>query len=249
MLTGKEGRTLKKKRKRLLWTLWGVALALAVGALVCSGEGDETVSVSAAQPTGYIALTFDDGPWPQTTSALLDGLAERGVKATFFLIGSQVESRAQVVRRMADEGHQIGLHTWDHVELKGKSATEICAQLDQTRQALEAIVGPVDFMLRPPYGFVDDTLRACADTPIICWSVDTEDWKDKDPDRIVQTVLQEAEDGAIILMHDIYDTSVQAALTCVDELLARGYCLVTVEDLFALRGQEAQAGQVYYALP
>ena len=99
-------------------------------------------------------------------------------------------------------------------------------------------------MLRPPYGFVDDTLRACAGVPIICWSVDTEDWKDKTVSRIVETAAAGAEDGTIILMHDIYDTSVTAALEIVDRLMDEGYYFVTVEQLLTLHGQTPENGQV-----
>ena len=196
-----------------------------------------------------VCLTFDDGPWPGTTNALLDGLAQRGVKATFFLVGEQVADRAETVRRMADEGHQIGLHTWHHVSLKGMTPDQITSQLDQTRAAIREIVGPVDLMLRPPYGFVDDTLRQWAKAPIICWSLDTEDWKDPTPSRITADILRQVKDGDIILMHDIFDTSVTAALAAVDQLLAQGYRLVTVEELFAQRGQDPQPGAVYCSLP
>ena len=104
-------------------------------------------------------------------------------------------------------------------------------------------------MLRPPYGFVDDTLRQWAKAPIICWSLDTEDWKDPTPSRITADILRQVKDGDIILMHDIFDTSVTAALAAVDQLLAQGYRLVTVEELFAQRGQDPQPGEVYCSLP
>lgn len=235
-------------KKRILWTLWAAALMLSLSALVLPAQ-DEAQPVSAQKNGGYVALTFDDGPWPKNTERLLDGLAQRGVKATFFLIGSQVEAQREVVERMAEEGHQIGLHTWDHVQLKGASQETIDGQLDACRTCLEAIVGPTDFMVRPPYGFVDDNLKQWADAPIICWSVDTEDWKDKNPARILQVCLNEVEDGSIILMHDIYDTSVEAALQTVDALMAQGYYFVTVEELFALRRETPENGVVYMSLP
>jgi peptidoglycan/xylan/chitin deacetylase (PgdA/CDA1 family) len=195
-----------------------------------------------------VALTFDDGPWPGTTDALLDGLARRGVKATFFLIGNQVESQTDTVRRMAEAGHQIGIHAWDHVQLKELTQWETQRQLNQCRQVLTALLGPVDFMVRPPYGFVDDNLKAWADAPILCWDVDTLDWQDKDPDRIVKTILDETRDGSVILMHDIFPTSVEAALRAVDALLAEGFRFVTLEELFLLRGVTPEPGQVYLSL-
>lgn len=245
---GKEGDSVDwKKRRRILWGAWVLALGLAVSAWFVSLPDGQTAA--ALPPKGYLALTFDDGPWPKTTEALLDGLAQRGVKATFFLVGEQVADHQDTVRRMADEGHQIGLHTWHHVSLQGMTREEIAAQLGNTQQTIQAVVGPEELMLRPPYGFVDETLKQWAKTPIVCWSVDTEDWKDQNVERIVQTVTQQAEDGDIILMHDIFETSVTAALACVDRLMAQGYYFVTVEELFALRGEVPQEGGVYLSLP
>ena len=223
---GKEGDSVDwKKRRRILWGAWALALGLAVSAWFVSLPDVPALpagqTAAALPPKGYLALTFDDGPWPKTTEALLDGLAQRGVKATFFLVGEQVA---------------------DHRE-------EIAAQLGKTQQTIQAVVGPEELMLRPPYGFVDETLKQWAKTPIVCWSVDTEDWKDQNVERIVQTVTQQAEDGDIILMHDIFETSVTAALACVDRLMAQGYYFVTVEELFALRGEVPQEGGVYLSLP
>ena len=220
-----------------MWGAWVLALGLAVSAWFVSLPDVPALpagqTAAALPPKGYLALTFDDGPWPKTTEALLDGLAQRGV----------------TVRRMADEGHQIGLHTCQHVSLQGMTREEIAAQLGKTQQTIQAVVGPEELMLRPPYGFVDETLKQWAKTPIVCWSVDTEDWKDQNVERIVQTVTQQAEDGDIILMHDIFETSVTAALACVDRLMAQGYYFVTVEELFALRGEVPQEGGVYLSLP
>lgn len=238
----------KKQKQALLWFLWGAALLLALlAAFVPQPEG--AVPASAPQsPGGYVALTFDDGPWPGTTDALLDGLARRGGKATFFLIGNQVEAHRETVLRMAEEGHQIGIHAWDHIQLEGLTQAETQHQLDQCRQVLTHLLGPVDFMVRPPYGFVDDNLKAWADAPIICWDVDTLDWQDKDPHRILQTILDETRDGSVILMHDIFPTSVEAALRAVDALLEEGFRFVTLEELFFLRGITPEKGQVYLSL-
>ena len=225
------------------------ATAPGTGRVVEDGGWSGGWDGPGTEEVGAVALTFDDGPWPKTTEALLDGLAQRGVKATFFLVGEQVADHQDTVRRMADEGHQIGLHTWHHVSLQGMTREEIAAQLGKTQQTIQAVVGPEELMLRPPYGFVDETLKQWAKTPIVCWSVDTEDWKDQNVERIVQTVTQQAEDGDIILMHDIFETSVTAALACVDRLMAQGYYFVTVEELFALRGEVPQEGGVYLSLP
>ena len=192
-----------------------------------------------------IALTFDDGPRRATTAALLDGLSQRGVQATFFLIGEQIVGNEDLVRRMDAEGHQIGIHTYDHVQLTGLNRADFDAQVDKTRQLLKNVLGHNDFLLRPPYGLLDEGVRAMAECPIILWSIDPEDWGDKNTERIVAHIVSEAKDGSVILLHDIYPTSVDAALRVVDALHEQGYLFVTVDQLFTARGVELQAGEVY----
>ena len=200
---------------------------------------------TAAETPGLIALTFDDGPRRSTTTALLDGLAQRGVKATFFLIGAQIEHNEDVVRRMDEEGHQIGIHTFDHVYLTGLSKADFDAQVASTRQALMDILGHDGFLLRPPYGMVDAAVRQNAGCPIILWSIDPEDWGDQNAAREVEHVVANARDGAVILLHDIFPASVEAALAIVDQLHAQGYLFLTIEELFAARHITLEAGEVY----
>lgn len=197
-------------------------------------------------PQKLIALTFDDGPRRSTTSALLDGLAQRGVPATFFVIGSLLEDKEDLILRMDAEGHQIGIHTYDHVKLLGLSPGDFAAQVDRTRGLLTDILGHNGFLLRPPYGMVDDGVRAHAGAPIILWSIDPEDWHNRDPQREAALITAKARDGSIILMHDIFTESVTAALQVVDRLHAQGYLFVTVEELFALRGTPLHPGKVYW---
>ena len=197
----------------------------------------------------FVALTFDDGPRRDTTARLLDGLRERGASATFFLVGQRIAGSEDLLRRMRDEGHQVGNHSWSHADLKSESDWGLQQEVGRTDALLRQVLGEEDYWLRPPYGFVDDTLRQWAKAPIICWSLDTEDWKEPTPSRITADILRQVKDGDIILMHDIFDTSVTAALAAVDQLLAQGYRLVTVEELFAQRGQDPQPGAVYCSLP
>lgn len=205
--------------------------------------------VPAEERVPLVALTFDDGPRTDTTAQLLDGLALREIPATFFLVGSCIPGREDIVRRMAAEGHQIGVHTYDHVQVTQLSRGEFAEQLSSTRGLLEGILGPGEFWLRPPYGIVNDAVRRWADGPLVLWSVDPEDWKDKNRARIVSDVVSRVEDGDIILLHDIYPTSVQAALEIADALTDRGFCFVTVEQMLVLRGETPRAGALYTALP
>lgn len=192
-----------------------------------------------------VALTFDDGPRRSTTTQLLDGLAQRKVPATFFVVGSRVKGNEELLQRMAREGHQIGMHTYSHTQLTGLSSAQIACEIQQGRQALTQALGPGDYWLRPPFGLVNSCVKACADSPIILWSVDPEDWRDSDTQRIVDHVVSNAKDGDIILLHDMYPSSVQAALEIVDRLGERGFCFVTVEQLLSREGDGPQKGECY----
>ena len=221
--------------------------AVQADAQVLTDEGGGPPSPQARSGDGQpklIALTFDDGPRRSTTTALLDGLAERGVKATFFLIGGQLENNEDVVRRMDEEGHQVGIHTFDHVRLTGLSKVDFDAQVETTRALLKSTLGHNDFLLRPPYGMLDESVKAWAGCPIILWSIDPEDWNDKNVDRIVEHVVSRASDGDIILLHDIYPTSVEAALRIVDALHEKGFLFLTIDELCEERKVTPSSGEI-----
>lgn len=192
-----------------------------------------------------IALTFDDGPDRTTTTQLLDGLAQRGVRATFFVVGEMVPGKEDLIARMAAEGHQIGIHSYDHVRLTGLSTADFQAQVDRTGELLGELTGQERFCIRPPYGMVDAGVEKKAPSALILWSVDPEDWKYKDAARVASHVVSHAADGDIILLHDIYPTSVEAALDIVDVLHQRGFLFVTVEELAQARHVALEPGRVY----
>ena len=207
-----------------------------------------TASAPAEIPAGeprYVALTFDDGPRRSTTARLLDGLRERGASATFFLVGEQLAGNEDLIRRMAQEGHQIGNHTWDHVRLQGDEPAHQMQEIQDTDKALKAILGDSGSWLRPPYGLIDQEMNAQIPVPMVQWSVDPRDWESRNTDQTVQAVLSEVQPGDIILLHDIYATSVEAALQIVDALTEQGYWFVTVEELLELNGIRPQAGVLY----
>jgi len=217
---------------------WGLSLVrpavLPADAAVCIPD----------QPV-YLALTFDDGPKRVTTSRLLDGLRERGASATFFLIGEQIAGNEDLVERMHREGHQVGNHTWSHAYLEKLPPEKLVAEIQRTEETLEAILGEEDYWLRPPYGRLQETQQGQIKTPLVQWSVDPEDWKYKDQKRIVSSVLQQIKPNAIILLHDIYPTSVDAALELVDVLQEQGYFFVTVEELLQINQIEPRSGTFY----
>ena len=189
----------------------------------------EPVAVDPDRP--MVALTFDDGPHPYYTEQLLDGLADRGVKATFFLLGENIEGREDIIRRMHEEGHLIGNHTFYHVDVNSLPLKEACAEIQDTSSAITAITGQQVEYVRPPYGSWNKELECEVLMIPVFWTLDTLDWKVKNADQIVREVLSDVEENDVILMHDSYRTTVDAALRIVDALQEKGYEFVTADEL------------------
>lgn len=177
------------------------------------------------------ALTFDDGPDNRYTPLLLDGLKKRNIHASFFLLGEKVEQYPELVRRMQDEGHLVGNHTYHHVQLDKLNETEAREEILKTNNLIYETTGTYPQYMRPPFGEWKKNLELCVEMLPVFWTIDTLDWKVKNTEMIVCTVREQIEDGAIILMHDEYETSVEAALRVADELENKGYELVTVDEL------------------
>ena len=178
-----------------------------------------------------VALTFDDGP-SFYTEGLLDTLDEHGVKATFFVLGTQVRIQSETILRMFQEGHQIGNHTWDHPNLTQMGDDQIREQLKLTDDLITQIIGEPTPFLRPPYGAYNDRVLAASALPIIFWSVDPLDWKDRDAEVVASRII-DAPIGAIILAHDIHKSTVAAVPAIIAALKARGIHFVTVSELYA----------------
>ena len=224
------------------------AVFAVLTALSCCGCGGSVPSDAPAEISAcacYVALTFDDGPRQGTTCRLLDGLRERGASATFFLVGEEAEANPELVKRMKAEGHQIGNHTWSHVRLDDAAPDTIRQEVGKTDALLTDLLGPGSYWLRPPYGFITPGTEKEITVPMVKWSVDPRDWESRDTAKVVQAVLRDVKPNSIILLHDIYPTSVDAALQIVDTLQAQGYCFVTVEELLCLNSITPEAGQMY----
>ena len=180
-----------------------------------------------------IALTFDDGPGPYTAH-LLDILDQYGAKATFFLIGSKVSGQASVVRSIQARGHQLGNHSWSHPELPKLSVDQIAGEIDRTNEAIRQATGVKPSILRPPYGAVNgvvlEQLRL-RNMSSILWSVDTRDWADRNSQIVCSRAVAGARPGAVILMHDIHQTSVNAVPCILSSLKQQGYSFVTIQRL------------------
>lgn len=178
-----------------------------------------------------IALTFDDGPSAAWTPALLDGLKERGVKATFFLIGENADKNPEIVKRMAEEGHLIGNHTYHHVELTKVSEKEARLELADTSAAIVRITGKEPEYMRPPFGAWQRKLEQEIRMLPVLWTIDPLDWTTENQDEIVNKVVTEAEENDIILLHDCYKSSVEAGLRIIDILQEEGFVFVRVDEL------------------
>ena len=178
-----------------------------------------------------IALTFDDGPSTAWTPALLDGLKERGVKATFFLIGEKADKNPEIVKRMAEEGHLIGNHTYHHVELTKVSENEARLELADTSAVIVRITGKEPEYMRPPFGAWQRKLEQEIQMLPVLWTIDPLDWTTENQDEIVNKVVTEAEENDIILLHDCYKSSIEAGLRIVDILQEEGFVFVTVDEL------------------
>ncbi len=178
-----------------------------------------------------IALTFDDGPNEKYTLPLLEGLRERGVKATFFLLGQEVTENPEIAKRIAQDGHMIGNHSFYHEDLCEMADDEAVIQVGRTNEVIYEVTGQYPQLLRPPFGRAPQDLVFEPPMVEVLWTIDSRDWELSDVGTIMQNVLPEAEENAIILMHDSSQSSVQAALAIVDSLKERGYSFVTLDEI------------------
>lgn len=190
----------------------------------------ETLS-TAAEESKQIAITFDDGPNPDYTMKLLKGLKKRGVKATFFVLGEEVERYPDILKATYDDGHMIGVHSYQHVNFGQIGDAAALEQVEKTQQAIYDVTGEYTGYIRPPYGCWKKELDQELPMIEVLWDIDPLDWATKDADTVVQRVLQKIPNGSIILLHDASESSVLAAFTIIDTLQKQGYEFVTVEEL------------------
>ncbi len=181
--------------------------------------------------TAKVALTFDDGPHPVYTPQLLDGLKERGVHVTFFVVGKNILGNEALLKRMETEGHLIGNHTYSHVKLSELDIARACAEVEKTNALICEVTGKEPEFIRPPFGEWKKAMECSFEMIPVLWDVDPLDWTTKNTALVVERVLKDTKQGDIILLHDYYQSSVDAALEIVDALTERGYKFVTVDEL------------------
>lgn len=224
-------------------TLKAAAVTLCVLAAAASFIQDarSRTSLEAGAQTNegpMIALTFDDGPYPEVTAAILDALEQYGVKATFFVLGSRVKGQEEMLKRMEELGCEIGNHTWSHADLTGLSAAQCISEIEKTNEEFKRVLGHGAAVVRPPFGHYNSTVRNLVPYPLILWTVDTGDWQKQNPRQLARSVVEQAKEGCVILMHD-QQTSTAEAITDIIPLLVReGFRFVTISELI-----EAHDGQ------
>nr|WP_294469016.1 polysaccharide deacetylase family protein [uncultured Sellimonas sp.] len=228
---------MKKRGKR-----WKLTAEILLTATVClAGIWQNTKETAESvnqvekkeddQEDKKIAITFDDGPDAVFTPVLLDGLKQRNVKASFFVIGQEAEKYPELIQRMKEEGHLIGNHTYHHVELTRVDAQTEQKEIEMTNEVLEQITGERPVFLRPPYGSWREEILQDMEMLPVKWNIDPLDWCTKSTGEIVRKVVTQAEENGIILLHDCYGPSVEAGLQIIDTLTEAGYRFVTVDEL------------------
>jgi len=214
------------------------ALALTAGSIQLPQDitsGDQATVLRVATHTAKVAMTFDDGPHPTLTPALLDMLKRRGIRATFYVIGQNAMRYPLLMKRIADEGHEVGNHTWRHPYLNRMGVESIQAELDRTTMAVYQTTGRAPVTMRPPYGALSLNQRKMVyqtrGLPTVLWSVDPRDWQQPGSQVVADRIVGRAHNGGIILAHDIHRATVRAMPSALDGLIGRGFQFVTVSEL------------------
>lgn len=206
---------------------------------------DEDGKYDETKQRPMIALTFDDGPG-EYTEELINCLVENNAKATFFMLGQNVEAYPEIAKELSDAGMELGNHSYSHPDLVTIGADAAAQQVSNTDAALKAATGFEATVMRPPGGSFNDSVKSAIDHPLIIWSIDTRDWATKSEDQTYQVVMDNAQDGSVVLMHDIHEWSVKAAIRMIPDLIAKGFKLVTVSELAEAKGKTLQSGNAYY---
>lgn len=199
-------------------------------------------------PEKIIALTFDDGPYTPVTMRILDVLEEYGAHATFFVVGNRVKNYQDCVIRATNLNCEIADHTWSHQTLTKLSGDAVSAQINDCADTVYNLTGIRPVVMRPVGGSYNSTVSQNVGMPMIIWSVDTNDWKYRDSNHVINEILNNAKDGDIVLMHDLYETTASAVEYVVPELVDRGYTLVTVSELAEYKKVKMEKGKAYFSM-
>ena len=195
-----------------------------------------------------VALTFDDGPSSKYNAQFLDVLARNKAHATFFMVGTMMNNCQKCVLDTYNSGNEVGSHTYNHMNIKKNNALDVNDNLKQVDDLFYKITNDHIKYVRPPYGSYSKENLENVNNPLILWNIDTEDWSHHDVDYIVNSVMENVQDGSIILMHELYETSLQALEVLLPRLYAEGYQVVSVSELANMKGKTLESGHAYRAI-
>ncbi|MED3661137.1 polysaccharide deacetylase family protein [Ureibacillus sp. FSL K6-8385] len=196
-------------------------------------QNGEASKVTILTPKKKVALTFDDGPHPQVTKQILDILEKHNAKATFFMLGKQVEKNRDIALEVLNRGHEIGNHSYNHPVLTKQTTSQTAWQIDHTSKVIHDVTGEYPTVFRPPYGATNRMVESVVEIPVVLWTIDTYDWKYRDPNKLLPFVQAKLHDGAIILMHDIHQSTADGLESVLTYLEQEGYECVTVSEILA----------------
>lgn len=194
-----------------------------------------------------IALTYDDGPQTNAGNRIMDVMLKYNQRCTFFLVGDRIPSRAEEVKRMADNGFELANHSYSHKYLNKCDAATIREEVEKCNRNIEKYAGVTPKIMRLPGGNKNDTVLANVNMPIILWNIDTLDWSTKNTQKTIDAVIGKVKDGDIVLMHELYTTTAEATEYIVPRLVEQGFQLVTVSELAAYKGVSLQNNKIYYS--
>lgn len=201
----------------------------------------ENIDVNAPM----VALTFDDGPNPEYTSRVLKTLEENYSHATFFVVGTNAEKYPEMLQSIATSGNEIGNHTYSHANLTDIDSADVEEEIDKVNRAVKRATGEIATVIRPPYGAYNDAVLEQLQQPVVLWDLDTEDWDSRNAQTIVDNILANVEDGDIILMHDIYESTAEAVELLLPRLKEMGYQVVSVGEMAEYKGKELELHKAY----
>jgi len=192
-----------------------------------------------------VALTFDDGPNPEYTGRILNVLEDNYSHATFFVVGTNAEKYPEALQRIASSGNEIGNHTYSHANLTDIVLANVEEEIDKVNRAVKKATGEITTVVRPPYGAYNDAVLNQLQQPVVLWDVDTEDWDSRNAQTIVDNIIANINDGDIILMHDIYESTAEAVELLVPRLKEMGYQVVSVSEMARYKGRELELHKAY----
>lgn len=208
---------------------------------VFGASNPEEIDVNAPM----VALTFDDGPNPEYTSRILKVLKDNYSHATFFVVGTNAEKYPDTLQEIALSGNEIGNHTYSHANLTDIDSANVEEEIDKVNRAVKKATGEIATVIRPPYGAYNDDVLNQLQQPVVLWDLDTEDWDSRNAQTIVDNIITNIDDGDIILMHDIYESTAEAVELLVPRLKEMGFQVVSVSEMAEYKGKELELHKAY----